>query len=247
MINVLIVEDNYEDMEYCASLLCRMNIDINIIKVGTGEKAMDTLLKNDVDIAFIDIYLPDCNGLKLAADIRKIDKYQLLNIIFVTVEADRQLAAYKEFHCYDYITKPFTAEQFYSAVDLLFKGLQRQKNEIRNIKAKQYTSIQCKDGKYLIEKDNILFIKSSGKTLDLFMTDRVIPDIKMKIADFVMQLNEPFFMRCHKSFAVNLLKIDHIKKRKNRTWDITFFDSKAVCYISRTYYNDIVARLKDLE
>lgn len=247
MINVLIVEDNYEDMEYCASLLCRMNMDINIIKVGTGEKAMDALLKKNVDIAFIDIYLPDCNGLKLAKNIRKIDKYQLLNIVFVTVEVDRQLEAYKQFHCYDYIIKPFTPEQFYSAVKLLFKGVERQKREIQNDNIPKYTSIQGKDCNYLIEKDSILFVKSNGKTIDLFMTDRIIPDIKMKIVDFVVQLNEPFFMRCHKSFAVNLLRINHIKKRKNRTWDIAFFDSEEICYISRTYYKDIIEKLKDLK
>lgn len=247
MINVLIVEDNYEDMEYCVGLLDKMDMDINIIRVDTGQKAMDMLLKNDVDIAFIDIHLPDCNGLKLAGDIRKIDKYQLLNIVFITVEAERQLEAYKEFHCYDYITKPFSAEQFYSAVDLLFAGLDRQKKEVLDITERKFSVLHSKDGEFPIEKDKILFAKSNSKTLDLFMTDRVIMDVRMKMSDLILQLKDPMFIRCHKSFAVNILNIKCIEKRENRTWNIRFSDSREICYISRTYYDDVIEKVKGLE
>ena len=247
MINVLIVEDNHEDMEYCVSLLDKMDIDINVIAVDTGRKAMDMLLENDVDIAFIDIHLPDCSGLKLAGDIRKIEKYQLLSIVFITVEADHQLEAYKEFHCYDYITKPFSAEQFYGAVDLLFTGLDRQKKGTLDNEAKKVTIVRSRDGKFPVEKEKILFAKSSGKTVDLFMTDRVIVDVRMKMAELIFQLNDPMFIRCHKSFAVNIKNIACIENRENRTWNIRFPDCDEVCYISRTYYNDVIEKVRSLE
>lgn len=248
MMDVLIVEDNYEDMEYCVNLLKGLNTDINIIKVGTGKKAMDILLQNNVDIAFIDIYLPDCNGLKLASEIRKIPEYQLLNIVFITVEQDRQMEAYKKFHCYDYIIKPFSPEQFYSATELLFKGMENQKKADEYRQIKKYITLNSKNGSFLIEKEKILFAKSSGKTLDIFMNDRIIPNLKIKISELVSQIDDPFFVRCHKSFAVNIRRICCVETRKNYTWDVTFdSDHQNVCYISRTYYKTILELLKRVE
>jgi len=247
MLNVLIVEDNYEDMLYCETLLKQTGISMNIIKSGTGNKAMDILLKSNVDVAFIDINLPDYNGLTLASEIRSIPQYALLNIVFITVEVDGQLEAYKKFHCYDYIVKPFKSEDFYDSISFLFTGLQKLQNENKNQK-KDVIVVQNKYNQYIIEKSKILFIKSNGRTVDLYLEDEIITDIRMKISAFIELMNDPLFIRCHKSFAVNIREVDIIENRKNYTWDIKFKNNNDyVCYMSRTFYNDVKSVLKNME
>lgn len=248
MLNILIVEDNYEDMEYCTTLLKETGLAMNIIKSGTGKKAMDILLQNNVDVAFIDINLPDYNGLTLASEIRRIPKYALLNIVFITVEVDGQLEAYKNFHCYDYIVKPFTPKDFHEATRLLFDGLKTKHCREAEENRKNVIVVQTKDSRYIIEKNKILFIKSNGRTIDIYLKEEIIPNVRMKISTFIEMMKDPLFIRCHKSFAVNIREVDIIETRKNYTWDIKFKSNKDyVCYMSRTFYEDVKKSLKKME
>ncbi|WP_229775528.1 response regulator [Anaerosalibacter bizertensis] len=59
----------------------------------------------------LDIQLKDYSGFELAKEIRNIDNYKLTPIIFVTAIPTRELMAFKEIHCYDYIVKPFKEEE----------------------------------------------------------------------------------------------------------------------------------------
>ena len=61
-------------------------------------------------------------------------------------------------------------------------------------------------------------------------------------------MNSPDFLRCHKSYAVNIRNIDCIKKIDYRSWDILFKEnnqaSETKCMLSKTYKDDIFAAIK---
>ncbi|MDY3010722.1 MAG: LytTR family DNA-binding domain-containing protein [Clostridiales Family XIII bacterium] len=245
--NVLIVEDNFEDMEYCAALIKELDTNANVLKAGTGKKAVDMLLKYDIDVAFIDVGLPDFSGFRLVSELRKMEKYLLLKLVFITAEEADQLEVYKQFHCYDYITKPFSQEIFFGIAGPLLKGIKANQQEASEKRRRDVAVLEGKDETYLIEKEQILFVESFGRTVKLQLEKKVISDIRVKLEDLIAYIDQPYFVRCHKSFAVNLMNVSRIEAGKNSTWDMEFHNNPDVqCPIGRTYYKSIKRKLQEL-
>ena len=53
---------------------------------------------------------------ELAQQIRAMPRYRFTPILFTTVLAGEELGAYREIKCCDFLVKPFTEEQFRTAV-----------------------------------------------------------------------------------------------------------------------------------
>lgn len=106
--NILIVDDEENIREFLKMGL--ENGSDRVITSATGEEAVDVIKKEHVDICFLDIILPDMNGLEILDFIKqttpniKVIIITALNDIKLTVKAMRQGA-------FDYITKPFSLDE----------------------------------------------------------------------------------------------------------------------------------------
>lgn len=246
MLKALIVEDDFDDMQYCSVLLENLNKDIILFKAGSGKEAMDMLLENDIDIAFIDVRLPDFSGFTLAAQIRSIKRYRLLKIIFITAENSDPLSAYRRFHCYDYITKPFMPGTFNQIAGPLLESLDEQDQQQPESK-RDVILLETGDRKFVMQKDHILFAESAGRGINVQLKERFIKDIKITLDELILYVDQPSFVRCHKSFAVNLAQVKTLDKRTNRSWDVAFYgDVDASCCVGRTYYKAVVEKLREM-
>ncbi len=87
-----------------------------------GASAIDYLKQNEVNLAFLDLNLPDKNGIDILHDIKKIDPELLVIIITGFASVESAVDALK-LGAYDYIKKPFKAD----AIKLITKlALERQ-------------------------------------------------------------------------------------------------------------------------
>lgn len=78
--------------------------------LGTFEKSQDALewvKKNEVDVAFLDIEMPNINGIELARKLKEIN--QNIRIIFVTAYEQYALDAFGV-NAIGYLLKPYTSE-----------------------------------------------------------------------------------------------------------------------------------------
>ena len=75
-----------------------------------GKEAVDLLRSETVDTIFLDIFMPDSNGLELIEELQEINK--TASIIIITAHGTTQTAieAAKR-HAYDYVTKPFDLQE----------------------------------------------------------------------------------------------------------------------------------------
>lgn len=72
MLRVLIVEDEPLSRERLENLIETLKPDVNVQAVGTGKDAFDAFLEGGVDVAFLDIDLPDQSGIELAENLLKL-------------------------------------------------------------------------------------------------------------------------------------------------------------------------------
>lgn len=108
--NILVVEDDNIQRENLVKIIEKSFIDIRVYKAESYDKAIYYINNKDINLFFIDIKLKERSGITLAEKIRKIDRYKLTGIIFITAEFMHIAEAVRKAHCYDYIVKPYKAK-----------------------------------------------------------------------------------------------------------------------------------------
>ncbi|HJZ46265.1 MAG TPA: response regulator [Roseiflexaceae bacterium] len=112
---ILIVEDEPIAANYFAETLRQAGM--HAVVVNDPNEVMQPLAEFRPDMILMDMYMPGCGGLDLAAVIRQQEEYVGIPIVFLSAEAslDKQLEAMR-LGGDDYMTKPITPDHLISAV-----------------------------------------------------------------------------------------------------------------------------------
>lgn len=137
MKKILILEDKKENIDALTGIITEMDEDIELYPNSRTEDAYQTALEKNIDVFLVDIVLKpekldDMSGMIFAESIRQVEKYRFTPIIFLTALGDPEMHAYKEIHCYGYLSKPYNKEKLTA---LLSEALtfEQYRDENRNI------------------------------------------------------------------------------------------------------------------
>ncbi|MEF9425758.1 MAG: response regulator [Candidatus Mariimomonas ferrooxydans] len=120
MKSILIVDDSETTRSIIKSSIEEID-DIDIFEAPTGFEALRMLPTQSFDLVFIDINMPDINGLELINFIKNNDKYKKIPVIIVSTESseeDRKKGL--ALGALAYLTKPFKGEEL---IDIVKKAL----------------------------------------------------------------------------------------------------------------------------
>ncbi len=107
--NILVVEDNEDSRIIIRYYLTPTGA--NVIELSDGNKIMDYIKKDNIDLVILDIGLPGKNGYEVLKDIREYDNRLPVIIESALAMPDQRSKAF-ELGCDDFITKPFNREDF---------------------------------------------------------------------------------------------------------------------------------------
>lgn len=141
------------------------------------------------DIAFLDIEMPQINGIQLAKKLKKVNP--LVNVIFVTAYDNYALEAYR-LHASGYITKPVNENKIKEEIG----GLRYQ------VSLEHTHKIECKCfGNFEVFAGGVplKFQRSKSKELFAYLVDREGAAIN------VNELNAVLWEEDHKSYLRNLI------------------------------------------
>lgn len=160
-------------------------------------EALTYLREERPDLIFLDITMPDMNGLEFA---RQIDPD--ICIIFTTAYAEYAVTGF-DMAATDYLLKPISFSRFAVAVE-------RTRNRIRE--HNQPSVLFVKDGYSLVPVNlkELLFIESDGNYITFFETAKKTVS-RMKLTEALEKLPAPQFIRIHQCFAVNRERIGRIE------------------------------------
>lgn len=117
MATILLVEDNQLITEAVSSYLQVEGYKTIVFNKVAG--VLDVIKRGTVDLAILDIMLPDGNGFVLAKDIRKISTVPIIFLTAKDSESDRILGF--EIGADDYVCKPFSTKELVLRVTALLK------------------------------------------------------------------------------------------------------------------------------
>lgn len=205
MAKIIIVEDDMLIAKGLETIINSIDDNLEISITGYAEEVLKYMENNHYDAFLLDIQLEDYSGIELAKKIRERDEYKLTPIIFITAVPSRELMAFKEIHCYDYIIKPFKEEEVKEALETIINYGIKERGRPSTFKIIQ------KSYSYILKQDEIIYIESRNKNLLLVTINEKIKLSNYSIRKILGELDTNF-IQCHRGFIINtkyIKKINH--------------------------------------
>lgn len=164
--NILVADDEKEIVDL-VDLYLRNNY--TVIKSYDGEDALNKINENKIDLAIIDIMMPNMDGYKLIENIRKDKEIPIIIISAKTQSYDKIIGL--DIGADDYITKPFDPLELVARV----KSQLRRYYKFTNVE-KKTSKIKVRNLTLDIEN---LRVEKSGKEIHLTSTEYKILELLM--------------------------------------------------------------------
>ncbi|AMQ00505.1 Regulator [Pedobacter cryoconitis] len=157
--------------------------------------AIAYLQQNEVDLIFLDIKMPDINGIDF---LNSLSNPPL--VIFTTAYAEHAVKGF-ELNALDYLLKPFSLARFLKACN---KAEELHSLRKKAVATSQPAYIFIKDGYEQIKVaiDDILFIEAAGNYTQISLLNNPSLSTRMPISEMQALLPAQKFIRTHRAFIV---------------------------------------------
>lgn len=179
-------------------------------KYSSAVQAMDNISKEKIDIIFLDIQMPEVNGMEFA---KMVDEDT--RIIFTTAFSEYALDGYRV-NALDYLLKPFSYADFLNSSK---RALDWHEMKVTAEDKKESTSqglFVRADYKLIhILFEDILLVEGLKDYIKIYtLRDRKPIITLMSLKSMEEELTPNNFIRVHRSFIVNINKISSIDKNR---------------------------------
>ena len=196
-LRIAVCEDTDRDAEHLCSMIEGSNTDAEISRFRSGGDFLASRPAGRYDIVFFDVLMGNLSGVETARAFREIDGH--CGIVFTTSSEEYRADAF-DVEAEQYLIKPVNKEKL---LKVLWKRApeQRRKSCPVNVKGR-YKNIPLDDIIYIEVQNHTCFVHTTEGIIDTGST--------MTIENFTALLPGPRFMRCHKSYLVNLSFVESI-------------------------------------
>lgn len=188
-----------------------------------------------VDLLFLDIQMPELTGLQVATLLGTKPR-----IIFTTAYTDYALDGF-EHGAVDYLLKPISFERFYKAAlkaSELINLPVAPKPAISPVEPpKNYLFVKTEAKLVKVAFDDLLYVEAMQNYCVLHMVDKQVITLQL-MKQMQEQLPANQFMRVHKSYLINIAKIDSIERSR-------IFIGKMVIPVGDSYRDSFYLRLNN--
>ena len=174
-----------------------------VAEYSNAIEAKNGLKNNEVDLIFLDIEMPIVNGFDLLESLTNPPQ-----VILVTGKADYALKAF-DYDVTDYLHKPFTQERFDASVKRALANFE-QANKTGEEDDHIFVKSNLKKRKVLLNE--IKWVEALGDYIKLVTNDANIV-ILSTMKGFEKELPQERFLRIHKSYIVNLDRIEKFNSK----------------------------------
>lgn len=193
-------------------------LDNDVLKFQKPADLLEMHQKEKPQAIFLDIEMPEMDGMAVAREIRKTDRET--PIIFLTSHTELAMDGY-EVNAFRFLSKPVNKEKLAKTISDI-----RARNKETNVILRQSGE------DIVIKTKDILFIESDNNDIRVITTEGTYITRK-KLQDFVEEVNriEDTIRKVHRSTAVNLAHVARIKDKE------VILDTNQTIPISRREFN----------
>ena len=213
MIRCMAIDDEPLALQQIAAYISKVPFLELAVQCQSAIEARQFLEHDTVDAIFCDINMPDLNGMDF---VKSLTVAPL--IVFTTAYAEYALEGFKV-NAVDYLLKPFGMQDFLRAANRLKERVQGSR--VQEVQGSPLTS----------ESDDVIFLKTDYRVVKVTISEiRYIEAMSEYLKIFIEGEAKPIvtllsmkkmeeklpenFMRIHRSYIVNLTKIQEINKNR---------------------------------
>lgn len=211
MINCMVVDDEKLIRELLADNIARVPFLQLVASCKNGMEAIEVLHTEKIDLMFLDIRMPDLDGIRLLRSLERRPR-----VILVTAYKDYAWEGF-DLDVADYLLKPFSFERFLKACNKAYHYFQLAGGEAGMGGPSEgtpgYFFVYVEYNRVRVDVDAILYIEGMKDYVKIFLSSTSRPVItRLNLKAMEEKLAGLRFVRCHKSYIVSVDKITAVKR-----------------------------------
>lgn len=236
---VMVVDDEPLSREELKHLLCVYE-QIEIIgEADCGESALEKVVTLQPDVVFLDIEMAEMSGLSLAKMLQRLK--QPPSIVFATAYPNYAVEAFR-YEAVDYLLKPFDEVQVGETVLRLVRKFEKERPASSEDTVRKL-AIEEEDGIVYVSPHDILYCCREIKDT-LIVTKQKKYYTKVPLKELEQKLKGNLFFRPHKSYLVNVEKVEQLTPWFNGAYQLTLAGTDEKIPVSRNYVKALRQRLE---
>jgi DNA-binding LytR/AlgR family response regulator len=209
MLRCAIVDDEFLARQYLTDYVGKVPFLELVGHYNSPLLVVDLIRQEKIDLLFLDIQMPDINGLEF---LKTLDKKPF--VVLTTAFKDYAIQGY-EFDVSDYLLKPFSFERFIKAVNKVAESCGSiNSDKITEPPAPKiydnYLTIRADRKHYKINFDNLIYIEGQRAYVTFHASNKTVTALA-SFKDLEDQLPDNQFIRIHKSYIVSIKHIESLE------------------------------------
>jgi DNA-binding LytR/AlgR family response regulator len=240
-VRVILVDDESIALDALAEMLEGFGHIEILGKYCSPKRFLEEFSDKKPDVVFLDIEMPVIDGFTVAEEMIHIAPNT--GIVFVTAYNEYAIKAF-EINAIDYVLKPISKERLISTVNRIknnnIKGINNYKT-VQEIglsalkKGLKKVTVWKDERIFLINPADILYCFSRDKEVNVITKEGSVYKSRYSLSILEEKLKAYKFFRCHKSFIVNINKVEEVIPEVNSIYLLKICNSKEEIPVSRSY------------
>ena len=204
LIRCIVVDDEHPAIRLLSGYIKRTPGLELVLQTTSAPEALEAIKKGSADLVLLDIQMPQITGIEFMESL----KNNQAKVILTTAYAEYAMKGY-QYDVIDYLLKPITFERFLIAIA-------RAKQRIGPLLTQQCPGYLLIRTEYKVQKTDfstMLYIEGLGDYLVFYLTTGKLMTLE-RMKNIEQVLPNECFIRIHRSYIVNMSKIDYFEKGK---------------------------------
>jgi two-component system, LytTR family, response regulator len=211
MIRAILVDDEPLARDVLREYLAADDDFEVVAECANGFEAVRAVTEHDPDVLFLDIQMPKLDGFEV---LELLDRSPV--VVFVTAYDEYALRAF-EVHALDYLLKPFSEERFQSVTERIKGQLRQPRAAVAPLGAALRTKplqrivVRGEDGTIqVIPATRVDYVEADDDAIKIATAGTKIRKLQT-IGDLAGELDPDRFVRIHRSYLLNIERIEKIE------------------------------------
>lgn len=240
-LKVLIADDDIGMRTVLRKIVDRVEGFLLVAEAGDGKSALELCEKLKPNVVFLDVEMPEMNGVECAHAIQDMDPGTI--IIFATAH-DAYMGDAFEVYAFDYLIKPFKLERVIQTLERA-----RERLTFRSVPVAAKASgtkaitgrmmLRHREGVSFVNLQDILLVQREDRTTVLYTADGERYVTGDSLTEMEERLPKDAFFRCHKSYIINLNHIKDITPYGRWTYVVRLEGTRHDALITHEKYEEL--------
>ena len=239
---ILIVDDEELARQRLQNLVSELYPSAECYEAKNGIQALAQISQSPIDIALLDIRMPEMDGLEVAHHISRLARP--VSVVFTTAFDEHALSAFNT-HAVDYLLKPIRQDRLRQALERAAVASHAKIQALQNITGtrREFLSSIIKQRTTLIPVRQVIYLRAEDKYVMAYWQDQ-----EALISDSLRALEQEFFdifVRVHRHTLVAVEYI-HALQKISSGHELLLRDYPTPLIVSRRHVRTIKQRIDEI-